>query len=332
MTPEARWIQPIAGRTIAAQAVERMVHTALPRSRVLEIEQFPEGLRNSNFKIGLDSPPHRIVLRVYQHDVSLCQKELDLTGLVGGVVAVPEVIHAQPGGLDELPPFLLRRYVEGITFMELRRGSDTEAIAQAAHSAGETLAAIGRFTFPKPGWLGPGPTSGTPLLEGSDPIPRFMDLCMESPNLHQRVPPDLRDRTHELAWSHAPQLAALAAESTLVHGDYNKRNVLVREEAGRWSVAAVLDWEFAVAGAALADVANFVRYERAERPRAEPHFSTGYLEAGGKLPTNWRYLAKVLDLTALCESLTREDLPDSVTIELVELLRATIERRDPRFS
>jgi hypothetical protein len=34
-------------------------------------------------------------------------------------------------------------------------------------------------------------------------------------------------------------------------------------------------------------------------------------------------------LTALCESLTHDVLPDAVVPELLELVRATIEDRDP---
>ena len=98
---------------------------------------------------------------------------------------------------------------------------------------------------------------------------------------------------------------------------------------GRWTVAAVLDWEFAVSSSPLADLGSFLRYERAARPVAEPHFFAGYVRAGGRLPHNWRRLARLVDLAALCESLTHDQLPDAVIQELVELVRATIEDRDP---
>ncbi len=51
---------------------------------------------------------------------------------------------------------------------------------------------------------------------------------------------------------------------------------------------------------------------------------------GGKLPQDWRQLARLFDLSALCEALTRDQLPDDVTAELVELVSATVENRDPR--
>ena len=60
-------------------------------------------------------------------------------------------------------------------------------------------------------------------------------------------------------------------------------------------------------------------------------FSEGYLHAGGRLPDGWRRLARVLDLMALCESLTHDELPHDVVAELVDLIRATVENRDPRI-
>jgi aminoglycoside phosphotransferase (APT) family kinase protein len=242
---------------------------------------------------------------------------------------VPDVIGAEPRGLDDLPPFVLMTYVEGISFRDLKRSGDMDAVAQAAYSAGETLAAIGRVNFPKPGWLGPGPDVTAPLLEGNNAVPRFVDLCLASPNFERRMPAELRDRTHAWVWSRAPELAGLDHEARLVHGDFNRRNLLVRSVAGSWSVAAVLDWEFAISGSPLNDLGNFLRYERASRPLAEPHFSAGYLHAGGELSQEWRRLARPLDLTALCESLTHDQLPDTAAAELVELVRATVENRDP---
>ncbi len=319
-------------RSLPAPVLERIAHTAFPRCRVLSSEPLGDGKRNANFKLRLEPNPDPVVLRIYEHDASLCGKEVDLMRLVSGSVPAPEVIYAEPRGWEHLPPFIFTRWIEGITFKELKRSGDAEAIAQAAQAAGETLAAIGRFQFPKPGWLDPGPTVASPLLAGSDPMPRFIDLCLASRNLQARVAAELRDRMHSVVWSAAPRLAELDREASLVHGDFNKRNLLVCRVAGRWSVAAVLDWEFAVSGSPLADLGSFLRYERAARPIAEPYFSTGYQRAGGRMPHDWRRLARLIDLVALCESLTHDELPEDVTTELVELVRATIEDRDPRLT
>ena len=327
---EARWIRWEPRRILAPETLDRMVRTAFPRSRVIAMQPLGGGARNANFKLRLDGPGEPVVLRIYQHDGSLCRKELDLLRLAGASVPVPEVIYAEPRGWEDLPPFTLTRYVEGIGLRDLGSSGDAGAMAEAAYSAGETLAASGRATFDRPGWLGPGPAVTAPLLEGKDPTPRFVDLCLASIDLERRVPADVRDRASGLVWRWAPELARLEEQARLVHGDFNAGNLLVRRLAGRWSVVAVLDWEFAVSGSPLGDLGNFLRYERALRPLAEPHFSNGYLHAGGALPRDWRRLARALDVAAICESLTHDQLPAMAIVELVELLRATVENRDPQ--
>jgi aminoglycoside phosphotransferase (APT) family kinase protein len=296
----------------------------------MEAQPLDGGLRNANFKLHLDCTAEAVVLRIYEHDGSLCRKEADLIRLVGRSVPVPEVIHVEPVGWEDAPPFALLRYVEGITFRELKRAGNADAIAQAAHSAGQVLAAIGRTGFPKAGWLGPGATVCAPLLEGAQAMPRFVDLCLESVNLRGRMGAGLCEGVHTLVWQWAPRLSLLEEEARLVHGDFGKRNLLVRNVARKWAVAAVLDWEFAVSGTTLADLGHFVCYERTSRPLVEPHFSQGYLEAGGTLPEDWRQVARIVDLASICESLTHEYLPDGAAVELIELVRATVENRDPQ--
>ncbi len=326
---QARWIRNEPRRRLPAAVLERIAAAAFPGQRVISSEPLGDGKRNSNFKLVIGPASEPAVLRIYEHDASLCQKEIDLMRFIGNSVPVPELLHAEPHGWEDLPPFRLTRWVEAITFKELKRSGDEEATAEAAQAAGETLAAIGRFHFPKAGWLAPGPTVTSPLLEGKDPTPRFIDLCLAAENLQRRIPAVIRDKTHALVWSWAPRLADLDGDASLVHGDFNRRNLLVRRAGGRWRVAAVLDWEFAVCGSPLADLGSFLRYERTARPLAEPHFSSGYARAGGRLPHDWRRLVRLLNLVALCESLTHEELPADITTELVELLRATIEDRDP---
>jgi len=324
---QARWVRREPRRELPPALIARMLEIALPRARISRAQPLAEGLRNSNLKLLLESG-EPLVLRVYEHDPALCPKEVDLLRFLRGSVPVPEVIHAEPRPPDALPPFVVMRFVEGITFRELRRTGNRAAIAQAAGSAGERLAAIHRTGLPNPGWLGPGLKVGAPLLEGPNPMPRFVDLCLASAYLRARVPAALCDQIHALMWSVAPEMAQFASQAHLVHGDFNKRNVLVREMGGRWSVAAIVDWEFAVSSTPLADFGAFLRYERASRPLAEPCFSAGYLRAGGSLRPDWRRLARLTDLVALSASLAQEWLPEGAAAELRELVSATVEQRE----
>ena len=329
---ESRWLRPEPRRTLPPNFLERIIGFALPGCNPLEVQPLTDGFRNANFKIQLDSAPEFVVLRIYEHDASLCRKEVDLLSLIRHSVPVPEIIHAEFDGIQEVPPFVLLRYIDGITFRELKRSGDSDSISQAAYDVGRTLALINRTTFAKSGWLGPGPSVTVPLVEGIHRSPRFVDLCLASANARQRVKPEIREQVTGLVWSCAKQLASIDNWTNLVHGDFGSRNLLVREIGGDWRVGAVLDWEFAIAGSPLTDVGHFLRYETLSHPKVEPHFSNGYLQGGGRLPSGWRRLARIIDMIALCESLTHDALPSAVIAELNELISATVEDRDPRFS
>src|ERR1017187_8141431 len=134
---EARWVRSAPRLDWPLPLVEHMARTAFPRQRVRECRPLSNGLRNANLLLTLDSVAEPLVLRIYQHDPSLCQKEVDLMRLVRPTVPVPEVIHASPRGWEELPPFALLQFVEGISLLDLKRRGDLEAFAQAAFSAGE---------------------------------------------------------------------------------------------------------------------------------------------------------------------------------------------------
>jgi len=71
-------------RALAPEILDRMVQTAFPRGRVVEMQPLGDGSRNANFKLRLDGQPEPVVLRIYEQDVSLCRKEIDLLRLAGG--------------------------------------------------------------------------------------------------------------------------------------------------------------------------------------------------------------------------------------------------------
>jgi hypothetical protein len=63
----------------------------------------------------------------------------------------------------------------------------------------------------------------------------------------------------------------------------------------------------------------------------EPSFSTGLADAGVTLATEWRELARparLADAVALCELLTRRDVPHPVVTDVCDLVRTTIATRE----
>lgn len=315
-------------RALPDDVLIEMLRPAFPRVQRVSLEPLTGGARNSNFRLQLDCLADPVVLRIFEHDPMLCQKELDVLRRVRDEVPVPEVIYANAIGLEDVPPFHLLSFVKGISFHALREQRDAGEIEQAARSVGATLAAIHRITFPRGGWLTAGLVVSTPLMEGIHAMPRFVDHCLAAGFLQSRISHELCTRVHHLMWSAIAPLAICDTESNLVHGDFGERNILVRSGPKGWQVSAVLDWEFAVAGTPLVDFGNFLRHEKAKYPASEPAFSNGYRDAGGSLPQNWNRIRRVVDVVALTEKLTRRRLAEADLIELVELLEATVESRD----
>ena len=318
---------------LSPSVAKRLVRLFDPRARVTGIEHLADGIANSSFRLRLAND-ESLVARFYQRDQQACAKEVALYALIRDTVPVPEIVYAEPNGSDDVGPFALLRFVEGITFRALKRSGDADAVGEAARSIGETLAAIGRFEFLRPGWLehtADGLVVGAPLIEGAsdDALPRFVEQCLGAPSAAHRLGASRLEGVRRFMWSRKSHLAELADESRLVHCDYGNRNIIVRHHSSGWRVAAVLDWEFAVSASPLIDVGHFLRYDRPGRPRVEPHFSRGFVQAGGSLPDDWQRLARTIDLSALVELLARERLPESLVPELIELVDATIEERDP---
>ena len=310
---------------ISPALIRDCINTAFPNSKI-STKSLSGGLINTNIKIEFSSHQPPVVLRIYRGDAEVCLTESAVLQLGRPTVPVPGVIHVEPNGIDGSGPFSILEFVNGVTFQQLKRTKDLEAIHQAAASAGETLARIGKFQFPKPGRLEMDNdlSVGAFYMEGPDPVPRLLDSFLESQHLQQRIDASLQQQLHNFIWSWADRLRAFDNDSLLVHCDFGNRNILVDCVKGRWQVAAVLDWEFALSGSPLIDVGHFLRYERQDMPLREPYFSRAFVESGGFLPDDWRRISLVLDLTALVECLTHDRLPEDVADEILQLIDSTL--------
>ncbi len=316
---------------IGPALIRDYIKIVFPGSEVARTEILSGGLINTNIKIEFSSHQPPVVLRLYRGDAEVCLKETAVLRLVGSTAPVPKVIHVEPNGIPGSRPFSILEFVNGITFQQLKRTKDLEAIQQAAASAGEMLARIGKFEFPSPGRLQAENdlTVGPPYMNGPDPIPRLFDSFLQSAQLQQRIDALRQQQLHDFIWSWADRLREFDNDRQLVHCDFGNRNILVDCINGRWQVVAVLDWEFALSGSPLLDIGHFLRYETHDTPLREPYFSRAFVESGGLLPDDWREISRVLDLSGLVHCLTHEQLPDDVAAEILPLMDSTLESCHP---
>jgi fructokinase len=216
------------------------------------------------------------------------------------------MIAADPAGSAAGEPLLLARFVPGATVRATigPDGTDRAAAAQVAAAAGRALAAIGAVTFERGGFFtGPGLVPAEADIPGS--LPEFVEDCLRAGSAAGVLSPGEMDGLRALAAAADPLARRVASARQLVHSDYNGKNLLVLPGDGRWSVSAVLDWEFAFSGSPLTDIGNMLRFPRDYPPGFDGAFVAGYQDAGGRLPPGWREISEALDLYALADFLTR---------------------------
>ncbi|HKP10500.1 MAG TPA: aminoglycoside phosphotransferase family protein [Blastocatellia bacterium] len=295
------------------ERIRRLCQSLSPRRRVASAARLVGGLSNSGFKIHFESGGEPVVLRIYERDPAACRKELELLRALARTVAVPEVLHAEPEGCDGGRPFVFLRYVEGVTFRQLKATADRRAIQEAAYAIGAALAAVGKHDL----------DCVPQVSDGPPQLPESINGHLSSPGLTARTGAALADRVRRLVADWGTRLRLITRERRLVHGDFRKQNILVRPDGNTWTVAAILDWECAFQGSQMFDVGVFLRYERSEQPVAEPAFSRGFRDGGGRLCEDWMDAARVVDLDSLCRSLTAPHLPPDIEREIVGLVTAT---------
>ncbi|GAA3453259.1 phosphotransferase family protein [Dactylosporangium matsuzakiense] len=255
--------------------------SALPGDRIIHRAALTGGHSNDN-ELLVTARGHRYVLRRYR-GANACAKEVALAARLAGVVPVPEVVAA-----DAAAGVLLSRFAEG---------SPPVLTAGFGRSAGEMLARLGTVTFAAPGFF-----DGRLQPDGTEPtsaLDVWVERCLREGNGRAVLSPDEQRRLLRYSTQAAARLGPLAGARSLVHADYNPKNLLARGDA----VVAVLDWEYAYSSSPLFDLGNMLREPRP--PGFADAFAAGFAAAGGDLPPDWRELSRALDLYALADLLTR---------------------------
>jgi aminoglycoside phosphotransferase (APT) family kinase protein len=291
--------------TVLDPADAAWLRRVLPGRRITAAEPLGGGYRNENIRLVTDGGSY-VLRRYLRGDAArTCAIEAALAvRLAAEAVPAAEVIAADPEGGAAGLPLLLARHMPGVMVSEAV-AREPAAAAGLGAAAGRALAAIGAVTFPGGGaFTGPDLVPSPEALPAS--LPEFLESCLRAGNAAGALSPAEIGRLRALAAAAADPLArSVGRARQLVHSDYNGKNLLAVGGDGRWSISAVLDWEFAFSGSPLTDVGNMLRF-RACRPAGfAGGFVAGYRDAGGQLPERWREISEALDLYALADFLTR---------------------------
>lgn len=293
-------------------ALDSTTAAHLIHASVLSVDLLSGGLRNTNYKLELTAGP--AVLRIYTSDAAACAKEIAVLRLVHGTVPVPRVLDADPSA-D--PPWALLEWIDAT---RLDKVPADETISATRH-AGEVLASIHAFTFARQGFL-----ILTPDLQVGEALGDGLGFVREviGRQAGTRIKPDLARRLARVVDDNESRLEPLWPKGNLLHCDYKSWNLLARD--GR--IAAVLDWEFSVAGPPLFDLGIFLRYRHRMPASCASAFLRGYRDGGGSLPDDVEQLTRLIDLINVCTFLDAESIDPAIVGDLEPVILATVEAFD----
>ncbi len=324
-----------------------LVARALPQARVLAVAPLSGGLSNTNLEVTLDRPPHRVVLRLAQHDAAQAGKEAALSALLPSRgVAAARVLHAEAhsaltGGpatvcewIDgERLDHLASRHRTGQTHGAGRRDAtcgDVAALRGMGAAVGAALAGVHAIRMPRPGFLDAALAVAHPIDLDAAALLSFLDERLLHGEGAARLGRAFASSVLAYARRHATRLAEWAAPCCLVHGDCNPSNLLLRAQGAGWTVAAILDWEFALSGVPALDFATLLRPGVADRAGFRAGLARGYRDAGGLLPRDWERIAGIADLFAWADMLSRPGRDPAVTRDAARVMRRLLDGEPAR--
>ena len=304
MPREERYDRRTPARTLSPGEIEEALAPFLRGRQVASATLLAGGFSNTNYRLDVAGGP--LVLRATDRPPEALQLELDVMALARPHVPVPEVYHAD--------------LAHGLVVCLWMPGEPAADRPGLGREVGRILAAIHAVRLPGPGLLGPRCELAVPFEDFAGAIAGETRRCLAEAGRLGRLSATEANRAMAFLDRHAPLMATVQPVDRLVHADFNPKNLLVADG----KVTAVLDWEFAFAGAPLMDLGNLLRFEHELPPGYRADLVAGYRAHGGELAPDWRLQARVLDLVNLAQFLaSAEERPRTFATARAVLL-ATI--------
>ena len=306
-----------------------LIQPAFPGAAVTADERMTGGRANANYRLEIDGHDRPVLLRLCLRDAASAPKEAALAKRLADRVPVARLIHYADSSPATGHPYFLLEWIDGERLEVVGADAGDSDLAELGTAVGETLAAIGSVTFPKPGFLDGTLDIAQPFLLDGQGYLSFLDEILADGLVAGRLGAAATARLLSFARHEAPALDALDPTPRLVHSDFGGSNILVQRQSGRWSVAAVLDWEFAFSGPQIIDFGNLLRPPLGRKPAFVDAFVRSFAERGGTVPDNWRRLASFVDLLAWIDFLNRPSAGPQLIADARAMIEATLQGTNP---
>jgi len=303
--------------------IQELLSPLLNGVAMADVERMEGGLVNTLYRVTPADGGASLCLRIFAAGRLPWETERNALARVSASLPVPEVLLAGRGNSDFSYPYLVYRWIDGITLNELRRKETPAALLSVAEALGGLLAGVASFSFAD-GSNGE-PNGVHSMLSPIEALLSINEKMLLSGLARKRLGSALADGMWRRLEASADRLCKLDGFARLVHGDFGGRNILVApSEGGGWRVSGLIDWEGAFSGSPLWDVGSLFSYPRRYSENFRQLFERGYRDAGGTLPEDWFRTARLLDSTKMVTTLNEERELPVVFAELRELIDAII--------
>lgn len=311
-----RWTRTTPVLAVGAEEAAALLTPTLGAVAVESVETLSGGLSNTNIRVRLHD--RSVVLRLYQRDPTQARKEAAIAKLVGGKVPAPRYLHI--GERENGQTYAIVEHIDGGALQPRVRAASDDDLARAGREIGAALAGIHSFTFDQAGFLD-ADLKTTPFPGGASNS-GFLEM-MFSGIAGERLGRALADEVIAYANANEARARVWQTPARLTHFDFGSSNILVRDD---FSLAGIVDWEFAAAASPPPDFGNLLRAPLGHSTAFVEAVENGYRGAGGFLPDDWRDLTRLADIGAWAEFLSRPNAPDTLIEDARQVLTQTIRR------
>jgi aminoglycoside phosphotransferase (APT) family kinase protein len=258
------------------------------------------------------------VLRLYARQPDRAAIDQALLERLRGLLPVPRVLEAVtvPGGAGR-PPFLLLEALPGDRLDLVLPAADVPLRRRLGEAVAGVLVLLATERMPRAGMFLDPSLDPTPFPAGAGDQVGFLAAHLDAPWFAGLADADRAGL--RAAARRARTAAGRIGRIALVHADFNPKNLLVDPATG--GVTGVLDWEYAYAGAPLADIGNLLRFE--DDPVFAGTVASTYADRAPDVPADWLEVARALDLYALIDLAARESPANPLVTAARDLLLAT---------
>jgi len=320
------WERDRAEIALDRAAVAKLLAPVFRGAAVTRFERVSGGLVNTNFKVVLGARAAPLLLRIYQRDAAHGLKEAVLIRRLGSRVPVPELLHAAENNPVTGHAYSILSWVEGRRLDALALAG--EDLRSAGGALGKVLAQVHALKFDRFGFLGADLKIVRPIDLDRDGLLAYLDRAFAVGHGAARLGSELMASLSNFIEREGEKISSWPGAPCLAHGDCNGSNLLFRRGAnGAWELAAILDWEFAFSGTPGFDFAHLLRPPLRGRAGFAEAVAATYRSAGGALPPEWRTLARITDLFAWIDTLSRPDAGANVVEDARNSIAAIISDR-----